>query len=75
MSCVMHSSWCHVHKDIWAGLDTATGAYGNCCKPAHTVHVVKAPAGDAAAAAPDRGALAGPSAPTSTSTRWALVTP
>jgi hypothetical protein len=31
-------------------------------------------AGDAAAAAPERGALACPSAPTSTSTRWALVT-
>jgi hypothetical protein len=35
----------------------------------------EAPAGDAAAAAPERGALAGPSAPTSISTRWALVTP
>ena len=35
----------------------------------------KAPAGGAAAAAPEGGALAGPSAPTSTSTRWALVTP
>jgi hypothetical protein len=34
-----------------------------------------APAGGAAAEAPERGALAGPSAPTSTSTRWALVTP
>jgi hypothetical protein len=34
-----------------------------------------APAGGAAAAAPERGALAGPSARTSTSTRWALVTP
>jgi hypothetical protein len=39
-------------------------------------HVVNdhAPAGGAAAAAPERGALAGPSAPTSTSTRRALVT-
>jgi hypothetical protein len=35
----------------------------------------KAPAGGAAAAAPERGALAGPLAPTSTSTRWALVAP
>ena len=34
-----------------------------------------APAGGAAAAAPEGGALVGPSAPTSTSTRWALVTP
>jgi hypothetical protein len=34
-----------------------------------------APAGGAPAAAPEGGALAGPSAPTSTSTRWALVTP
>jgi hypothetical protein len=34
-----------------------------------------APAGGAAAAAPERGALAGPSAPTSTSTRWAMVAP
>jgi hypothetical protein len=34
-----------------------------------------APAGGAAAAAPKGGALARPSAPTSTSTRWALVTP
>jgi hypothetical protein len=33
-----------------------------------------APAGGAAVAAPERGALPGPSAPTSTSTRWALVT-
>jgi hypothetical protein len=33
-----------------------------------------APAGGAAAAAPERGALAWPSAPTSTSTRWALLT-
>jgi hypothetical protein len=35
----------------------------------------RAPAGGAAAAAPEKGALVGPSAPTSTSTRWALVTP
>jgi hypothetical protein len=35
----------------------------------------RAPAGGAAAAAPEGGALACPSAPTSTSTRWALVTP
>jgi hypothetical protein len=35
---------------------------------------IEAPAGGAAAAAPERGALGGPSAPTSTSTRWALVT-
>jgi hypothetical protein len=34
-----------------------------------------APAGGAAAAAPEGGALACPSAPTSTSARWALVTP
>jgi hypothetical protein len=34
----------------------------------------EAPAGGAAAAAPERGALACPSAPTSTSTRWAPVT-
>jgi hypothetical protein len=34
----------------------------------------RAPVGGAAAAASERGALAGPSAPTSTSTRWALVT-
>jgi hypothetical protein len=40
-----------------------------------TASDVAAPAGGAAAAAPERGALAGPSAPTSTSTRWALVTP
>jgi hypothetical protein len=33
-----------------------------------------APAGGVAAAAPERGALGGPSAPNSTSTRWALVT-
>jgi hypothetical protein len=33
-----------------------------------------APAGGAAAEAPEGGAFAGPSAPTSTSTRWALVT-
>jgi hypothetical protein len=33
-----------------------------------------APAGGAAAAAPERDALTGPSAPTSTSTRWAPVT-
>jgi hypothetical protein len=32
-----------------------------------------APAGGAAAAAPEGGALARPSAPTSTFTRWALV--
>jgi hypothetical protein len=32
-----------------------------------------APAGGAAAAALEGGALVGPSAPTSTSTRWALV--
>jgi hypothetical protein len=38
-------------------------------------YLVRAPAGGAAAAAPEGGALAGPSAPTSTSTRWALVTP
>jgi hypothetical protein len=37
-------------------------------------HKSVAPAGGAAAAAPERGALAGQSAPTSTSTRWALVT-
>jgi hypothetical protein len=36
--------------------------------------LVQAPAGGAAAGAPEGGALAGPSAPTSTSTRWALVT-
>jgi hypothetical protein len=30
-------------------------------------------AGGVAVAAPERGALGGPSAPTSTSTRWALV--
>jgi hypothetical protein len=24
----------------WEGPETTTGAYGNCCKPAHTVHVV-----------------------------------
>jgi hypothetical protein len=24
----------------WEGPETATGAYGTCCKPAHTVHVV-----------------------------------
>jgi hypothetical protein len=50
---------------------------------AHTWHyghvryvVLKvAPAGGTAAAAPEEGALAGPSAPTSTSTRWAMVTP
>jgi hypothetical protein len=24
----------------WEGLETATGAYGIWCKPAHTVHVV-----------------------------------
>jgi hypothetical protein len=35
----------------------------------------RAPAGGAAAAAPEGIALACPSAPTSTSTRWALVTP
>jgi hypothetical protein len=34
-----------------------------------------APAGGAAAAAPEGGALACPSAPTFTSTRWTLVTP
>jgi hypothetical protein len=34
-----------------------------------------APAGGAAAATPEGGALVGPSAPTSTSTRWALITP
>jgi hypothetical protein len=34
-----------------------------------------APAGGVAAAAPEGDALACPSAPTSTSTRWALVTP
>jgi hypothetical protein len=34
---------------------------------------VKAPAGGAAAAAREGCALAGPSAPTSNSTRWALV--
>jgi hypothetical protein len=33
-----------------------------------------APADGAAAAAPEGGALVGPSAPTSTSTRWALLT-
>jgi hypothetical protein len=27
---------CH----CWEGPKTATGAYGTCCKPAHTVHVV-----------------------------------
>jgi hypothetical protein len=43
---------------------------GECCSA--TIHL--APAGCAAAAAPEGGALAGPSAPTSTSTRWALVT-
>jgi hypothetical protein len=39
----------------------------------HTM--IGAPPGGAAAAAPEGGALAGPLAPTSTSTRWALVTP
>jgi hypothetical protein len=34
----------------------------------------RAPAGGAAAAAPEWGVLAGPSAPTSTSMRWALAT-
>jgi hypothetical protein len=34
----------------------------------------EAPAGGAAAAAPEGGALPGQSAPTSTSTRWTLVT-
>jgi hypothetical protein len=41
----------------------------------HKVPLTQAPAGGAAAAAPEGCALAGPSAPTSTSTRWALVTP
>jgi hypothetical protein len=38
------------------------------------VDLVAAPAGGAAPAAPERGALGSASAPTSTSTRWALVT-
>jgi hypothetical protein len=36
--------------------------------------LVQAPTGGVTVAIPERGALAGPSAPTSTSTRWALVT-
>jgi hypothetical protein len=32
---------CKLHVwHSWEGPETSTGAYGNCCKPAHTVHVV-----------------------------------
>jgi hypothetical protein len=41
--------------------------------PEQKLTKIAAPAGGASAAAPERGALAGPSAPTSNSTRWALV--
>jgi hypothetical protein len=45
------------------------------CETLKHLRQLSAPAGGVAAAAPERGALAGPSAPTSTSTWWALVTP
>jgi hypothetical protein len=47
------------------GVDSTSGV--------NILQTLSAPAGGAAAA-PERVALAGPSAPTSTSTRWALVT-
>jgi hypothetical protein len=55
-----------------AVLDIKDTSSGN-TTPVH-VRGLGAPAGGAAAAAPERGALACPSAPTSYSTRWALVT-
>jgi hypothetical protein len=55
------ASYKHLLVDV-----TATSARINSSVPA--------PAGGATAAAPEGGAFACPSAPTSTSTRWALVT-
>jgi hypothetical protein len=61
-----------VGLDVWKANIDGTSSGENI---ADNISIFEAPAGGVAAAGPEGGALADPSAPTSTSTWWAMVTP